>query len=93
MKRAFAIRLLAVCLLACAGFGRAGADPVSDAFGGLKYRAIGPAISGGRTTAVAGSDADPRVYYAGGAGYDAGCNERQKVAHDPRIDTKRAAVQ
>jgi photosystem II stability/assembly factor-like uncharacterized protein len=54
--------------LAWAGFGRAGADPVSDAFGGLKYRAIGPAISGGRTTAVAGSDADPRVYYAGGAG-------------------------
>ncbi len=34
----------------------------------MKYRAIGPAISGGRTTAVAGSDADPRIYYAGGAG-------------------------
>jgi photosystem II stability/assembly factor-like uncharacterized protein len=43
------------------------ADPASDVFAALKYRAVGPAISGGRTTAVAGSDADPRVYYAGGA--------------------------
>lgn len=36
--------------------------------GSLEYRSIGPAISGGRTTVVVGSDADPRVYYAGGAG-------------------------
>lgn len=68
MKRAFAIRLLGVCLFAAVALEGAAADPVSDAFAALKYRAIGPAISGGRTTAVAGSDADPRVYYAGGAG-------------------------
>ena len=36
-------------------------------FGSLQYRSIGPAISGGRTTAVAGSDRNPLVYYAGGA--------------------------
>jgi photosystem II stability/assembly factor-like uncharacterized protein len=36
-------------------------------FGNLHYRAIGPAISGGRTTAVVGSDSDPMLYYAGGA--------------------------
>ena len=36
-------------------------------FGSLEYRAIGPAISGGRTTAVVGSEANPFVYYAGGA--------------------------
>lgn len=35
---------------------------------GLKYRGIGPAISGGRTTTVVGSDVDVQVYYAGGAG-------------------------
>ena len=35
---------------------------------GLKFRAIGPAMSGGRVTAVAGSDRDPSLYYAGGAG-------------------------
>jgi photosystem II stability/assembly factor-like uncharacterized protein len=34
---------------------------------GLSYRSIGPAISGGRTSAVAGSDVDPFVYFAGGA--------------------------
>jgi photosystem II stability/assembly factor-like uncharacterized protein len=37
-------------------------------FSGLKYREIGPAISGGRSTAVAGSDRNPHLYYAGGAG-------------------------
>ncbi len=36
-------------------------------FGDLQYRGIGPAISGGRTTSVVGSD-DPQIYYAGGAG-------------------------
>jgi len=44
------------------------ARPAADPFAALAYRAIGPAISGGRVTAVAGSDADARVYYAGGAG-------------------------
>lgn len=41
---------------------------VVTAFGNLQYRAIGPAIAGGRATAVAGSDSDPLLYYAGGAG-------------------------
>ncbi|MBV8434010.1 MAG: hypothetical protein JO029_07025 [Candidatus Eremiobacteraeota bacterium] len=40
----------------------------SGTFGDLGYRSIGPAISGGRTTAVAGSNRDPLLYYAGGAG-------------------------
>jgi photosystem II stability/assembly factor-like uncharacterized protein len=43
------------------------AHPGTDPFAGLTYRSIGPAISGGRTTSVAGSDRDPMVYYAGGA--------------------------
>jgi photosystem II stability/assembly factor-like uncharacterized protein len=46
----------------------AGADSTSPALLGLKYREIGPAISGGRSPAVAGSDRDSHVYYAGGAG-------------------------
>lgn len=37
-------------------------------FGMLAYRGIGPAIAGGRAPAVAGSDLDPRIYYAGGSG-------------------------
>jgi photosystem II stability/assembly factor-like uncharacterized protein len=36
--------------------------------GALQYRGIGPAIAGGRTTAMAGSNVNPQVYYAGGAG-------------------------
>ena len=44
-----------------------GAAHAAAPFGNLHYRSIGPAISGGRTTAVIGSDADPLLYYAGGA--------------------------
>ncbi|HEY1655966.1 MAG TPA: hypothetical protein VGF86_12730 [Candidatus Tumulicola sp.] len=41
----------------------AGPDPLRN----LKYRSIGPAIAGGRTTAFVGTDRDARLYYAGGA--------------------------
>jgi photosystem II stability/assembly factor-like uncharacterized protein len=47
--------------------GIAGAQ-ASRNFSGLAYRGIGPAIAGGRTTAVAGSNVNPRLYYVGGAG-------------------------
>ena len=33
----------------------------------LTWRNIGPAVAGGRTSGVAGSDADPSLYYFGGA--------------------------
>jgi photosystem II stability/assembly factor-like uncharacterized protein len=42
------------------------ASPTDDP--GLRYRSIGPTISGGRVAAVAGSDRDPALYYAGAAG-------------------------
>jgi photosystem II stability/assembly factor-like uncharacterized protein len=45
----------------------AGAQSPSE-FGNLSYRSLGPAIAGGRATAIAGSNVDPLVYYAGGAG-------------------------
>ena len=38
--------------------------PVSSA---IHFRSIGPAIAGGRVTAVAGVPGNPRVYYVGGA--------------------------
>lgn len=37
-------------------------------FGDLHWRSIGPAIAGGRTTSVAGSDDDPFLYYFGAMG-------------------------
>lgn len=55
---------MAVAMTLVPGAGRAASSP----FGMLAYRGIGPAIAGGRAPAVAGSDLDPRVYYAGGAG-------------------------
>ena len=38
--------------------------PVSDA---IHFRQIGPALSGGRVTAVAGVPGHPQIYYVGGA--------------------------
>src|SRR5215469_14234237 len=37
-------------------------------FGALAWRSIGPAISGGRATSVAGTDDDPFLYFVGTAG-------------------------
>jgi photosystem II stability/assembly factor-like uncharacterized protein len=53
--------------LALLAVGLPAAGSAASPFGNLHYRSIGPAISGGRTTAVAGSDTDPMLYYAGGA--------------------------
>src|ERR1700674_2172030 len=39
------------------------AEPYSH----LEWRQIGPAISGGRVSATAGTDADPFLYYVGAA--------------------------
>ncbi len=37
-------------------------------FGNLRWRSIGPAAAGGRVAAVAGTAANPKVYYVGSAG-------------------------
>ncbi len=34
----------------------------------MRFRSVGPAVSGGRLGAVAGTDADPSLYYVGAAG-------------------------
>ncbi len=39
-----------------------------DIFAGLKFRDLGPAVAGGRVTAVAGVAGDSNVYYVGAAG-------------------------
>jgi photosystem II stability/assembly factor-like uncharacterized protein len=46
---------------------RANAQSLAQSYSSLTYRAIGPAIAGGRVTAAAGSDRDPQLYYVGGA--------------------------
>ena len=51
-----------------AGSARRAPEPSPSDDAGLHYRSIGPAISGGRVTAVTGSDRDAMLYYAGAAG-------------------------
>jgi photosystem II stability/assembly factor-like uncharacterized protein len=62
------LRLLFLGLFLAALAAPAHAQSQADPFAGLSYRQIGPAISGGRSSAVAGSNRDPALYYAGGAG-------------------------
>lgn len=42
--------------------------PTPGVFDQLRFRSIGPQVSGGRLGAVAGTDADSSLYYAGAAG-------------------------
>ncbi|HUX72469.1 MAG TPA: hypothetical protein VMV25_01070 [Steroidobacteraceae bacterium] len=44
------------------------AEKPKDVFHHLKFRDLGPAIAGGRVTAVVGIAGNPRVYYVGAAG-------------------------
>lgn len=44
------------------------AEKPRDVFEQLKFRNLGPAIAGGRVTAVAGIPGNPQVYYVGSAG-------------------------
>src|SRR5436305_13952350 len=43
-------------------------SPTPGFFDQMRFRSIGPAVSGGRLGAVAGTDADASLYYAGAAG-------------------------
>ena len=61
------IRALAYAVIAALLFLPSAIVAATPPFGMLAYRGIGPAITGGRVPAVAGSDLDSRIYYAGGA--------------------------
>lgn len=63
----YEVRALAVTVICAALSFASPAHARADDFAGLHYRSIGPAVSGGRITAVAGTDQDPYLYYAGGA--------------------------
>ncbi|HUY84195.1 MAG TPA: hypothetical protein VMU86_06445, partial [Steroidobacteraceae bacterium] len=72
LQRRAAAVVLALC--GCTAFGAtkaahdAAPPKTKDVFAHLKFRDLGPAIAGGRVTAVAGIPGDPRVYYVGAAG-------------------------
>ncbi|HEV2737753.1 MAG TPA: hypothetical protein VGU66_04145 [Candidatus Elarobacter sp.] len=92
IKASLMLRLgIALCAVAFASPLAARADATSDGFGSLAYRPIGPAISSGRTTAIAGSDRDPAVYYAGGAGGGVFKSTDGGVSWRPTFDRERVA--
>ena len=65
MKRAVAAMLpLLTVLLVAPGAARA----ADEAYSHLKWRSVGPAVAGGRVAAVAGTAANPQLYYIGAAG-------------------------
>jgi len=65
MRRAGIIIAFLFVIFSFSGETRAAA---ASPFAHLKFRGIGPAVSGGRVPAVAGTDADPFLYYAGSSG-------------------------
>ncbi|MBV8498293.1 MAG: hypothetical protein JO003_03455 [Candidatus Eremiobacteraeota bacterium] len=61
------------------------------AFGNMSWRAIGPALTGGRVTAVAGSATDPKLYYIGAAGGGVWKSENGAQTWDPVFEKEGAA--
>lgn len=64
---AFLLLGLTVALLAPLTVRGATAAPARDAFANLKFRNLGPAVAGGRVTAVVGVPGNPEIYYVGAA--------------------------
>ncbi len=60
--------LSAVAACAVAGILTVSAFAADQPLANMKWREIGPAVSGGRTAAVAGTPQDPNLYYVGTAG-------------------------
>lgn len=61
------MRAIVSVIFAAAFFSAAAGAFAGPAVPGVHWRSIGPATSGGRLGAVAGTDADPALYYAGAA--------------------------
>ncbi|HTX05320.1 MAG TPA: hypothetical protein VMD06_05790 [Steroidobacteraceae bacterium] len=92
LTRAAALLLCLSCIATIAFAANAGtkalAQKPKDVFAHLKFRNLGPAIAGGRVTAVAGIPGDPQVYYVGAAGggvfktTDGGLNWKAIFTHE-----------
>jgi photosystem II stability/assembly factor-like uncharacterized protein len=71
LARAAVVLLAVSCATPVALARTAAAKPASeqpkDVFAQLKFRNLGPAIAGGRVTAVAGIAGNPQIYYVGAA--------------------------
>jgi photosystem II stability/assembly factor-like uncharacterized protein len=68
-----AVALLSLSCVTTAAFAakaamKTTAEKPKDVFAHLKFRNLGPAIAGGRVTAVAGIPGNPQIYYVGAAG-------------------------
>ncbi|MGA7539016.1 MAG: hypothetical protein WBW93_09630 [Steroidobacteraceae bacterium] len=89
--------MVAVAFAANAGT-QSGAQKPKDVFAHLKFRNLGPAIAGGRVTAVAGIPGDPQVYYVGAAGggvfetTDGGLNWKAIFKHEATSSIGAVAV-
>ncbi|MBV8372375.1 MAG: hypothetical protein JOY69_03875, partial [Candidatus Eremiobacteraeota bacterium] len=86
-------RRSAVAAIACiatllAAPGARAAD--STGFGNLTWRSIGPAVSGGRVAAVAGTPQDDQLYYIGTAGGGVWKSSNGGATWDPVFDKEPA---
>ncbi len=66
MRFGLVLTALSAGVIVAANVSAASAAPLP--YASLSWRSIGPAISGGRVAAVAGSDTNPFLYYVGSAG-------------------------
>jgi photosystem II stability/assembly factor-like uncharacterized protein len=78
--------VLALAMVTAAPAAAAPAAAGSPGFGNLTWRSIGPAVSGGRVAAVAGTPQDDRLYYIGSAGGGVWKSSNGGVTWEPVFD-------
>lgn len=66
------------------------ATPSPHPLAQLEFRSLGPAVSGGRLGAVAGTDADPALYYVGAAGGGVWKTTNGGQSFQPVFDSQRS---
>lgn len=79
---------LAAMAFACAAVRAADAPD----YGNLKWRSVGPALSGGRVSAVAGTPQDDQLYYVGTAGGGVWKSSNGGATWDPVFDKEPVAA-
>jgi photosystem II stability/assembly factor-like uncharacterized protein len=82
---------LAAALFALAAIAPPAAACLAASYGDLRWRSIGPAQSGGRLGAVAGTDSDPYLYYVGAAGGGVWKTKNAGDTWQPVFDTQPVA--
>lgn len=92
IRKSHLLFILSLVLFVHAGFGQTEATINSNTFGTIEARHIGPAVMSGRISAIAASEDDPRLMYAGAAGGGVWKTTNGGVTMEPVFDDYKQSI-